>query len=307
MVSVDVVTEILAATVIAAAPLLFAALGELISETAGVLNLGIEGMMLCGALAGVLTGAATRNILLALLAASLAGILVAGEHGLNCIVFGAQQVVSGLALNIFSLGLTTAIAAIYLGSSPALASAKAPILAVPLLSQIPILGPALFHQNVMIYAAFLLVPFCIWVLTRTRIGLSLRAAGEDPFSAEALGTNVVGVRWIALLTCGALAGLGGGVLSIVNLGYFTINITAGRGYIALASVVFGGWRALGVMFGILLFALADSVQIHAQTLGVPLPYQLLVALPYIVTVLALAVGFRGPSAPSALATNYRRE
>lgn len=300
------VSLLLVAAVASSAPLLFAALGELISETSGVINIGLEAMMLCGAFGGVYGTYVTGNPVVGFAAAAAAGALVALIHGVTCFVFRANQVVSGVALNILALGTTTFLLTTLL-SGESQGVAGLPRAEVPLLSTLPLVGRAFFSQNLMVYAAYLLVPLVWYVLNRTSAGLALKAAGERPAAAESLGVNVLRVRWIAVLMCGALAGIGGGQLSLAGLGFFTQNITAGRGFIALAAVVFGRWRPAGTAAAVLLFAIADAFQVRAQALGLGVPYQALVALPYLVTLVALAGLLRRMRPPSALGLNYTRE
>ncbi len=298
------VSQLLVATVALGAPLLLAALGELISETAGVINIELEGMMLCGAFAGVLGAFETGSVAFGFLAAAVGGLFLAAVHGITSLVFGANQVVSGIVLNVFALGLTSFLLTTVLGStiSPV---ASPPALRVPGLADIPGIGRAFFDQNGVVYAAYLLVPVVWWVLNRTTLGLALKAAGERPQAAESLGVLVVPMRWLALLACGVLAGVGGGLLALGSIGFFTQNMTAGRGFIALAAVVFGRWRPFGTAAAVLLFALADAFQIRVQALGiVHIPFQFLVMLPYLVTLVALAGLLRRMRPPSALGVNY---
>lgn len=297
---------LLVAAVLSSIPLLFAALGELISETSGVINIGLEAMMLTGAFAGVYATYVSGNPLVGFGAAAAAGGSVALVHGVMCFVFRANQVVSGVALNILALGSTTFLLTTLLADMTQGVSGL-PSVAIPVLADLPLVGKAFFSQNLMVYAAYLLVPIIWFVLNRTTIGLTLKAAGERPEAAESLGVNVVRVRWAALLVCGVLAGIGGAQLSLAGLGFFTQNITAGRGFIALAAVVFGRWRSVPTAGAVLLFAVADAFQIRAQTLGLPIPYQALVALPYLVTLVALAGLLRRMRPPSALGLNYTRE
>jgi ABC-type uncharacterized transport system permease subunit len=292
-------TLLLVAGVGLAAPMLYAALGELVSETAGVINIGLEAMMLGGAFCAVWAAFRTGSVAVGFLAAATGGMVVAAVHGVTCLVFRANQVVSGVVLNVLVLGLTTfGIAAVF-GSNLSRSVATLPPVRVPLLAGIPVLGPALFDQDVGVYAAFVLVAVLAWLLKRTPVGLALKAVGERPQSAAALGVRVMPVRWAALLFCGLAAGVGGAELTLAGLGAFTQNVTAGRGFIALAAVVFGRWRPVGTMVAVLLFATADAFQIRAQALGIHVPYQLLAMLPYLVTVVAL-VGVRGMRAPAAL-------
>jgi simple sugar transport system permease protein len=301
----DFLTLLLVAGVGLAAPMLYAALGELVSETAGVINIGLEGMMLGGAFCAVWAAFSSGSVVVGFLAAAAGGMVVAAVHGVTCLVFRANQVVSGVVLNVLVLGLTTfGIAAVF-GSSLSRSVATLPATRIPLLADIPVAGPALFNQDVGVYTAFLLVPLLAWVLRRTTVGLALKAVGERPASAASLGVRVTALRWGALLFCGLAAGVGGAQLTLAGLGAFTQNVTAGRGFIALAAVVFGRWRPVGTMVAVLLFATADAFQIRAQALGIHVPYQLLAMLPYLVTVVAL-VGVRGMRAPAALGVTPER-
>jgi ABC-type uncharacterized transport system permease subunit len=301
------VTLLLAAAVTLAAPLLFAALGEVISENAGVINIELEGMMLVGAFCGVYAAYSSTSVVVGFLAAAAGGLFVAALHGLVCLVFRANQVVSGVVLNILALGLTNYGLVVLLGSNAAVSVGTLRPMRIPGLADIPVLGPVLFDQNVMVYLAVLLVPAGWWLLSRTGFGLAVRAAGERPLAADSLGVRVSLTRWCALLCCGALAGVGGAQLTLAGLGAFTQNVTAGRGFIALAAVVFGRWRPLGTLSAILLFALADAFQIRAQALGIHVPYQFLAMLPYLVTILALALLVRRMRPPSQLGVNFVRE
>lgn len=297
---------LLVAAVTIAGPLLIAALGELISETAGVINIELEGMMLVGAFTGVAGALLSQNIVVAFVAALGGGVLVGLLHGIASFWFRANQVVSGIILNILALGATTFLLVSVLGADVTQTVVRLERVAIPLLVDIPLIGQALFNQNLLVYAAFVGVPIVWFMLDRTPFGLALRAAGEKPEAAESLGINVLRTRWVALLICGALAGVAGGLLTLGGLGFFTPNVTAGRGFIALAAVVFGRWRPWGVLAAVLLFGVADAFQIRAQTLGIPVPYQLLVALPYLVTIIALAGLVTKMRPPAALGVNYER-
>jgi general nucleoside transport system permease protein len=301
------VTLLLVSAVALSAPLLFAALGELISETAGVINIELEGMMLSGAFCGVLGTYLTGSVPVGFVFAAAGGLFVGLLHGLACFVFRANQVVSGIVLNILALGLTSFFLSSYLGDRVTQSIAGLSDISIPLLSDIPVLGPALFEQDIMVYSVFILVGVVWWILNRTKTGLMLKAAGERPEAAESLGVDVGRVRWGVLCCCGLLAGIGGGQLALAGIGLFTPNMTAGRGFIALAAVIFGRWRAGGVALAVLLFAVADAFQVRADALGIDVPHQFLVMLPYVVTLLALAGLFRRMRPPAALAVNYFRD
>jgi ABC-type uncharacterized transport system permease subunit len=299
----NAVTLLLAATVGLAAPLIYAAMGELLSEKAGIINIQLEGMMLAGAFCGVWGTLATGSLVAGFASATLGGVLVAVIHGVLCLVFDAQQVVSGVVLNILVLGLTTYAIGPVFGGDLGSAAATLPTVPIPALSEIPIVGRALFSQNIMVYVALFLVGALWWLVYRTTFGLALQAAGEAPAAARSMGVNVRRVRWQMLLASGALAGVGGGQLTLAGLGTFTQNVTAGRGFIALAAVVFGRWHPLGTLVAVLLFTLTEAIQVRAQVMGIRLPYQFLVMAPYLVTVIALAF-FAGRSRPPrALGTN----
>jgi simple sugar transport system permease protein len=269
-----------------------------------VINIELEGMMLAGAFTGVAGALLSQNIIVAFLAALAGGMLVGLLHGIASFWFRANQVVSGIILNILALGATTFLLVSVLGADVTQTVVRLERIRIPLLADLPLIGQALFNQNLFVYAAFIGVPVAWWLLDRTPFGLALRAAGERPEAAESLGINVRRTRWMALLICGALTGVAGGLLTLGGLGFFTPNVTAGRGFIALAAVVFGRWRPMGILAAVLLFGVADAFQIRAQTLGIPVPYQLLVALPYLVTIIALAGLVTKMRPPAALGVNY---
>jgi simple sugar transport system permease protein len=298
------VTLLLVAAVSVGTPLLYAALGEVVSETTGVINIELEGMMLCGAFTGVLGAYWTHGVVGGFVCAALGGAIIALLHGVLCFVFRSNQVVSGVILNIFALGATSFLLSTVLAERVSKSITHLADVKIPLLSSIPVVGPSFFDQDVMVYAAFLLVPAIWWVLNRTTTGLAMKAAGERPEAAESLGVNVVRVRWLALVACGCLAGIGGGQLALAGIGFFTQNMTAGIGYIALAAVIFGRWNPFGALGAVLLFSVADALQIRADSLGIHIPYEFLAMLPYLVTLIALAGLLKRMRPPSALATNY---
>ncbi len=298
------ISLLLVAAVAISAPLLFAALGELISEVAGVINIQLEGMMLMGAFMAMVGAFVSHRLVVGFVAAALGGLLIATLHGVICLVFRVNQVVSGVILNLLALGITSFGLEIIFGSNFNRSVPTLDKIAIPVLSGLPVIGQAVFNQPISVYAIFLAVPFIWWLLNRTVVGLALRATGERPEAADALGLRVLRVRWLALLACGVLAGLGGGQLILAGLGFFTQNVTAGRGFIALAAVIFGRWTPFGTAAAVMFFATIDALQIRAQAIGIHAPYQLLVALPYLATLIALAGLLRGMRPPAALATNY---
>ncbi len=289
-----------------AMPLLLAALGEIFAEKSGVINVGIEGMVLAGALAGFAGALAGHSPLLGAFCAAGTGVALAALLALLSIRLKADQVVVGTALNILSLGLTGVFARSFFADVSVSAKAFTP-LAVPGLSRLPLIGQALFAQNALGYFAWLLVPLCWFYLYKTRPGLRLRAAGEYPEAADGAGVRVNLVRTLAVLWGGALAGLAGAFLSIGYTNGFVENMSAGRGFIALAVVILGRWNPLGALAAALLFGLASALQFQFQASSSHVPYQFFLALPYLLTLAALLFRSRLQSAPpAALGEPYQR-
>jgi general nucleoside transport system permease protein len=301
----DLLVLILQGVIVAATPLVFAAIGELVVEKSGVLNLGVEGMMILGAIAGFAATLETGSYMLGILAAALVGALAASLFGLLTQTLLSNQVATGLALTIFGLGLAALWGQGYSGeSTPALAKIK-----IVLLSEIPIIGPLLFSHDPLVYLSVALVIGVAWFLTKTRLGLILRSVGENHDAAHAIGYSVVGVRMAALLFGGACAGLGGAYLSIVQTPLWVEGMTAGRGWIALAIVVFAAWRPGRALIGAYLFGGVTVVQLHVQGLGVEIEAQYLSMLPYLVTIVVLVIISRHKTrtnlnAPACLAKSF---
>ncbi len=297
---------LLEAAVRLAAPLLLAALGELVVERAGMVNIGIEGMMLTGALVGFVVAVATGSPAAGAAAAMTAGALLAAVFAVASVVRGADQIVVGTAINLLALGATAlALRSLYAGSVPA--APTAPSLAIPLLSGLPGVGLALFHQNAFVYGGFALALAVGWGLARTRAGLALRAVGERARAADALGVSVTGVRCAAVLFGGAAAGVASAVLTLAQSNVFTEGMTAGRGFIALTVVIFGRWRPGGVVLAALFFGFATALQFRLQARGLELPYPAFLMLPYLLTLAVLAFATGGSRAPGDLGRAYRRE
>lgn len=290
----------LAAAVRVACPLLIAALGETIAERGGVINLGLEGAMLSGALAAVL-GTEALGPWPGVLAAVAAGATLMSLLAIISIRFRADQIIAGTALTLAAIGLTGAIYRQTHGITGATPSIEtfSPT-PVPLLHKLPVLGPALFEQPVLVYVSFLAIPVTWWLLYRTRWGLNLRAAGESPQAAHANGVRVGWTQAGAVILGGAFGGLAGGTLVLAQVGAFAERMTAGRGFVAIAIVVLGRWHPVGVAIAAGLFGVLTALQYLFQALGFAIPYQLFLMLPYLLTLLALA-GFRGRSvAPKGL-------
>jgi len=288
------------ATIRTATPLLLAATGELLIERAGLINIGLEGVILGGAF-GALLGAVHSNgsTAVGFGIAALAGILIMLVFAAATLGMGADQIITGTAITLLALGATGTLYRTFYGTSGANLSIKtsAPM-AIPFLSDIPVIGSAVFDQPLVTYFAFALVPATWWFLSRTHAGLAIRAIGENPAAALAAGIPVRRYRLLVTVVAGALGGIAGGVLVVAQAGTFVENMSAGRGFIAIAIVVLGRWRALGVGLAALLFAATMSLQYIAQALGAAVPYQLVLALPYLITLAALA-GIGGRAVPPA--------
>lgn len=299
------VTGFLAAAVRVATPLLIAALGETLTERGGVINLGLEGAMLTGALAAVL-GTEAIGPWVGVLASVLAGAILMLLLALVAIRLRADQIIAGTALTLAAVGITGAVYRQTHGITGARPSVETfNTLPVPLLSKIPVAGPAFFEQPVLVYVGFLAVPLIWWLIFRTRWGLNLRAAGESPEAAHANGVRVGRTRAMGVILGGALGGLAGGTLVLAQVGAFAERMTAGRGFVAIAIVVLGRWHPIGVAVAALLFGVLTALQYLFQALGVAVPYQVFLMLPYLLTLLALA-GFRGRSAaPSGLGKSWQ--
>lgn len=274
---------ILLTIVTASTPLLIAAIGELITERSGVLNLGVEGMMAMGAACSFAAAVTFDSTLLGVAAGILAGALMAALFALVVLGFAANQVGSGLALTIFGLGLSGLIGAPFVGAR----RDPVPPLDIPVLSDIPVIGRLFFEQDLFVYASIALTILVALYLTRTRSGLTLRSIGENHTSANALGLPVRRVRFLAILFGGACAGLAGAYLALVYTRFWSPGMTAGRGWIALALVVFAAWRPGWVLVGAYIFGAATVLQLHAQAAQFGVPSQLLSAVPYLATIIAL--------------------
>ncbi|HYL31335.1 MAG TPA: ABC transporter permease [Gemmatimonadales bacterium] len=290
----------LAASVRVATPLLFAAIGETVTERAGVINLGLEGAMLAGALASAL--GASGGPWAGVAAAAVAGAAVAAVFAGWVVGARVNQIIAGTAVTLACVGLTgTIYRQAYGAGGPGLSLPTLGPLPVPGLSRIPVLGPALFAQPALTYVSLALVPIVWWMLYRTRVGLALRATGEASDLARAAGVPVGRLRFSATVFGGALAGLGGASLVLAQVGTFAEKMTAGRGYVAIAIVVLGRWHPAGVALAALLFGAATALQFLFQSLGLAVPYQFFLMLPYVLTLLALAGAVGRVQAPAGLA------
>ncbi|MCJ2377855.1 ABC transporter permease [Vibrio sp. ZSDZ34] len=279
------IQQILIATLKTGTPLLLIALGELISEKSGVLNLGQEGMMLMGAMAGFAGAYYTGNLFFGVSLAILSGMMMAFIFGSLSLMLNTNQVATGLALTIFGTGLSAFLGTSLVGTT--IDGFKE--LPIPVLSDIPLLGPLLFNQDIFIYLSFALVGVCWWVVNKTTLGLTLRAVGENPHSANALGINVLKVRLLATLFGGAMAGLAGSYMSLVYTPMWMENMTAGRGWIALALVVFASWRIGYLILGAYLFGFTSILHLLMQGFGFDISPNLLAMTPYVATIIVMVL------------------
>lgn len=296
----DVVVPFVAATIRTATPLALAALGELLVERAGMINVGLEGAILAGAL-GSLVGATAGGVAWGYAGAAIGGGLVATLFAFFVVWMKADQIITGTALTLLSIGATgTLYRALYGNTGAALTSPTSAPVAVPGLSLIPVVGSALFTQPPITYVVYVLVPFLVWWLHSTHAGLALRAIGERPEAADVAGVHVQRMRFLAVLAGGILGGIAGGALVLAQAGTFVEGMSAGRGFIAIAIVVLGRWHPLGVAVAALLFGAASALQFAFQAMGWHAPYQLFLVAPYLLTLAALAGATGRTRAPAAL-------
>lgn len=298
---------LLGAMLLRSVPITLAAMSGILSERAGVVNIAIEGMMLIGAMFGALVGSLT-NIWIGLLAAVLAGMLLSAIHGALSIKYRINQIVSGTVLLIFATGFTSFISAKFLQkyqdlNNPGTFSSWE----IPVLSQIPILGPIVFNNNLFVYAMLIFVPLIHVMLYYTKWGLRVRSVGEHPKAADTLGINVIRTRWISVLSSGAMAGLAGAYFTLGSVPRFDEGLTAGRGFIGLAAMIFGNWNPIGSFGAGLLFGFADALQTKLAILRLPIPSEFLLMLPYVATMIVLAGLVGRGQMPAADGIPYEKE
>ncbi len=301
--------DLLTRTITMGTPLLYGSLSEVYAERSGVMNTAIEGIFLMGAWAGFVVAYQTNgNLALGLLAAMVVGLLTAALYGWICVYLKQHQIVTGTAINILALGVCSFFQRVIFGVpvTPLIVQPLQPI-PIPLLSEIPVIGPILFNQNILTYLLFALVPIANFVLFKTSLGLSIRSIGENPEAGDVAGVRVDRVRFMTLLLAGVMCGIGGAFYSIGYLGMFTITIIGGRGWIAFAICFLGNWKPLGALAGTLVFGLAEAVAIFMQSSGTSLfPNELFIAMPYILTIV-LTVARRSFNVPAELGVPYRKE
>ena len=303
-----ILISFLSSMIMLSTPTLIASLGIVFSERAGIVNIGTEGMMLMGALAGVIGSLLTGSVWLGALIAMLVAMLFAAIFGYFTVIVKADQTVIGTGMNILASGLTITVNRAFFGASTSPPKidvfGKAPI---PLLSDIPVLGQVLFNQPLPVYIAFLLVPVAWFVMFRTNTGLKLRAVGENPRACDTVGINVIRTRFMSILYSGIMAGFAGAFVSMGQMSFFTENMIAGGGFMALAAVVFGNYTPVGVMGAALVFGASNALKFLLQALDTGIPSQFLVMLPYIITILALCGLIRRSNKPASSAIPYVKE
>ncbi|MDK2464464.1 MAG: ABC transporter permease [Candidatus Korarchaeota archaeon] len=311
---IEMAIDLMRAAVRVMTPLLLAGAGEILVERCGILNLGLEGIMLLGAFSGFIVTYYTGSPWIGVLAAILVGMAANAMFGFMTVSLALDQVVTGLALTLMASGATfylyRAIFGWYTSPVPPHVTTVIRETPIPILSSIPVIGPVLFNQTAFTYAALLSIPLLYFVLARTRVGLEITASGEDPQVADYLGVDIVRLRYLTLLAEGALGGVAGALLSISQYNMFLDNMTAGRGFIVIAMIILGRWDPLKMTLGTLLFAFADSLQLRIQASGLLtlawFPYQFALMLPYLLTLIALVIVGRGVKGPASLGKPYKR-
>lgn len=302
--TIGVIIGILTSAVRLATPYLYAAVGESFAQLSGVVNLGVDGIMLVGGYAAFFVVLTTGNIWLGLLAAILAGLAMGLLMSLISVTLKAEQGISGIGLYMFGLGFSSLLFKVTIGTVKTVTGFQ-PV-KIPFLGDIPFIGEILFDHSLLVYGAFLLVPLAWWVIEKTTWGLRIKAVGQNPAAADSLGVNVNTVRYFSVCIGSILAGVAGASLSISLLNLFQENLTAGQGFIAVALVYFGGWKPMNIMFGALLFSAVNAFQLWMQVLGVKIPSDVAIMLPYLLTIAALAVAVNRARQPAALNKPFER-
>jgi general nucleoside transport system permease protein len=293
-------------------PLLMAAIGSLLAERAGVVTFSMEAMMLMGSVGGIIGSGLTNNVWVGLLLALVLGMAIGLLYAVWAVSIGSHQIVTSVALNLGALGLSSILYGLsFLRGAEVIQNVirvpSLPVWKIPLLGDIPFIGAVFFKHLPLVYLGYILVPLVFYILYRTTWGLKVRAVGDHPHAADTVGISVVKVRYACLIFSGAMSGLAGAFLSIGLLGSFMENMTAGRGFIAYTAIVFGKWQPVGVALGTLLFGAADALQLRIQASNPNIPYQFLIAFPYIVTLIALISVVGKASWPASYGNPFKRE
>lgn len=304
---IALITSIIAAAIRIATPLTFSGIGEAINEKSGVINIGLDSIMLSGAFVSFYVCNKTDNILLGVFAGLISGVIISLFHGYLSIKGKANQTIIGLALNFFALGLTSFLFLVGFGTSTELPTCKVVSnINVPLLNKIPIIGEVIFSQNIFVYLLFLTIIISYIIIYKTSWGISLISVGENPKAADTAGINVNKTRYLACIINGLLGGLAGSYLTLAQLGFFMENITNGKGYMALVAVILGKRNPFGIFLAALVIGVADAIQIRLQTAGIPLPSEIFTMLPYFVAMIVLLFSIKNNKDPLALGTPYER-
>jgi simple sugar transport system permease protein len=302
------IVDILRTSLRLAIPIAFAAMGGVISERSGIYNIGLEGMMLSGAFGGALGGFLTGSPIGGVMFGIALGMLGASVLGVLAIRLGINQIVCGIAINLVAIGLTAFLARLIFGLNATTQSLPGfSAIPIPLLSDIPIVGPVFFDQDPLIYLLYLLAPALYWLLYRSTLGLEIRATGENPAAADSAGVPVFRVRMLAVLMSGALAGLGGAYIVVSQVFVFTEHMSAGKGFIALAAIILGRWDPIGALLASWFFGFCEAVQLRLQFANPNVPYQVFTALPYVASILALVGVYGRFKPPASVGIPYRRE
>lgn len=303
----DLITpSVFAATIRLATPYILAGIGETFAQRSGVLNLGVDGVMLMGAFFAFYAVLMTGNLLLGVLVALLVGLLMGLATAFISVTLKAEQGISGIGIYLFGLGMSELLFQNWIGTPKSVEGFQR--IYIPGLSDIQFLGigEIFFRQNLLVYVAFALVPVAAFILNRTTFGLSIRAAGQNPEAADAMGINVARVRYTTVILCGMLSGLAGASLSIALLRVFQQNLTSGLGFIAVALVYFGRWRPVGVLIGALLFSFVNALQLQVSAVGLDIPSEFAVMAPYVITIIALIFASKQTEKPTALTKPFER-
>jgi ABC-type uncharacterized transport system permease subunit len=299
-----VITGIIGSGIRLATPYLYASLGEAVGQLSGVLNLGVDGIMLMSAYAAFYTLISTNNLALSLLVAMLVGAIMGLAMAFISVTLGAEQGISGIGVFLFGLGMSDLLFQKTLGAVETVSGF--PALDIPFLGDIPFFGEVFFQHNLMVYGAYLMVPLVWFLINRTTLGLRIRAVGENPGAADSLGVSVARVRYLAVTFGGMMSGLAGASLSIALLNVFQQNLTNGLGFIAVALVYFGGWRPVLILAGSLIFSMVNALQVWVQVLGIPVPSDIAVMMPYLLTIVVLVFTAKRARQPAALTKIYER-
>ena len=304
IVPVGILGGILISMIRLATPFLYAAIGETFAQTSGVVNLGVDGIMLLSSYGAFYVALNTGNLWLGMLTAIVIGLLMGLLMSFISVTLKAEQGISGIGLYMFGLGMSSLLFKITIGTVKTIDGFR-PV-KIPLLGDLPVVGSILFQHSLPVYGAFLLVPIAWWVLEKTTLGLKIKSVGQNPAAADSLGISVAKVRYFSVCLGSVLAGIAGASLSIALVNLFQDNLTAGQGFIAVALVYFGSWSPWGVMGGALLFSVVNSIQLWMQVLGVKIPSDVAVMLPYLLTIAALTITANRARQPAALNKPFER-